>query len=89
MTKNKMKLVRQRIKKAVMKNARKQIKTNEKLQTILKELNRHFKADGWDLDYDYYIHQTGLHAMTFNAVLEIKKYRIAYSSSSLNVVIRK
>lgn len=89
MTKNKMKLVRARIKKGIMKNARYQIKTNEKLQNTLKSLDYHFKVDGWDLDYDYYIHETELHAMTFNAVLEIKKYRIVYSSSSLNVVIRK
>lgn len=87
--KEKIRKLRQKLKKILLKEAKKQLKTNKKLKLVLQEINKHFKTNYWNLDYNYYREESGLGPMTFNAVLELKKYKIVYKSDSLNIVIRK
>lgn len=89
MTEKELLTIRKKIKKHTLKNAKLHVKYNENVINTLQELKYHFKEYSWDLDYEHYKIKTGLDSMMFNAVLELRNYKVMYSPDKLSVVIRR
>ena len=89
MTDKQLTTIRKKIKKHILKQAKLYVKYNENVINTLDELKYHFKEYSWDLDHEYYKDKTGLDTLMFNAILELKNYKVMYSPEKLKVVIRR
>ena len=70
--------------------AKEELKNNKDLKHQLLVLKDHFKNYGWVLDHGTVLNESKVKCqMTFNKVLELKKYKIFYCKKSLRLMITK
>lgn len=70
--------------------AKKEIKTNEKLKILIKDIKDHFKKKGaWSLSYEMYQSMSGVHSLVFIQVLLLNKMKIYFCNQRQSILFKK
>jgi hypothetical protein len=69
--------------------AKKELKINQRVKLVARDIKHHFRTNSWDLSYDIYLSESGLKSFVFNQFLLLLNMKIYFNKATGTVVFRK